>query len=211
MMIFFFFCFPFFVIFCICKKQTFVGLKSNNINNLDLSTRLKSVMGNKHSKILKDSYSSDSSTGSISPPSKFSVKGKDLFDVIQSDQIQETWSRFCHEDMIDTIPLEEHCEGDRYYSRFVYTHSKVKLSGGRYLNANYILNHKYIASQAPLYHTVSPFFELMFEEEINLIVMLTKVIEGNRKKAIRYWPTSNHPNQQFDDEEFGVCLFYFSF
>uniref|UniRef100_A0A7S4I821 Uncharacterized protein n=1 Tax=Vannella robusta TaxID=1487602 RepID=A0A7S4I821_9EUKA len=131
------------------------------------------------------------------------VTGARLKEIIQSEYVSERWSIFAREDMEDKILLEDHCEGDRYYSRFVYKHSKVKLPGGRYLNANYVLNKQYIASQAPLYHTISPFWDMIFAENIHLIVMLTKVVEGSRTKATRYWPTSNHPLQMFDDEEFG--------
>jgi len=131
-----------------------------------------------------------------------SVYGRELVDILGSESfIKQSWSDFCKEDFKDDIPLEEHCGDDRYYSRFVYKHSKVILNDGRYINANFVLNRSYIACQAPLQHTLVPFWDMIFQENVHLIVMLTKVTEGSRTKALRYWPTSNHPSQIFGDKD----------
>ncbi|CAL5983995.1 Protein_tyrosine phosphatase [Hexamita inflata] len=66
-----------------------------------------------------------------------------------------------------------------------------------YVNANFITidQKKYIATQAPLPHTISDFYEMIYAYS-SRIVMLTKIMEENkrfnptkiRQKADQYWP-----------------------
>jgi len=59
-----------------------------------------------------------------------------------------------------------------------------------YINANMISVHKekYISCQAPLPSTSSHFWSMIWEQETPVIVMLTRTVEGERKKADAYWP-----------------------
>eukprot|EP00755_Sulcionema_specki_P038905 Sspe_Gene.111801::Locus_93928_Transcript_1_1_Confidence_1.000_Length_641::g.111801::m.111801/K05697/PTPN6, SHP-1; tyrosine-protein phosphatase non-receptor type 6 len=64
-----------------------------------------------------------------------------------------------------------------------------------YINSNYIdgklfhLPHNnYICAQAPNSATVNDFWRMIWENDVGLILMLTKEVERSRNKSIRYWP-----------------------
>ncbi|XP_023404029.1 tyrosine-protein phosphatase non-receptor type 7 isoform X1 [Loxodonta africana] len=46
----------------------------------------------------------------------------------------------------------------------------------------------YIATQGPMPNTVADFWEMVWQEEVSLIVMLTQLREG-KEKCVHYWPT----------------------
>ncbi|KAL7715574.1 Tyrosine protein phosphatase [Entamoeba marina] len=56
-----------------------------------------------------------------------------------------------------------------------------------YINANYILNGRIIAAQAPLPSTVENFLTMIQQEGVAVVIMLTKVIERRSTKASAYW------------------------
>eukprot|EP01089_Gocevia_fonbrunei_P007213 TRINITY_DN1828_c0_g1_i1.p1 TRINITY_DN1828_c0_g1~~TRINITY_DN1828_c0_g1_i1.p1 ORF type:complete len:308 (+),score=54.87 TRINITY_DN1828_c0_g1_i1:182-1105(+) len=65
-----------------------------------------------------------------------------------------------------------------------------------YINANWIQgtgSTKYIACQAPLPNTFSDFWQMVFEQKVYIITMLTKFIENDRSKAHQYWPEKGKP------------------
>ncbi|KAJ8951573.1 hypothetical protein NQ318_020450 [Aromia moschata] len=70
-------------------------------------------------------------------------------------------------------------------------------TNGDYINANYVnmwisntdmINH-YIATQGPLQSTTEDFWQMILEEECNLIIMLTTLVERGRAKCHKYWPS----------------------
>lgn len=71
----------------------------------------------------------------------------------------------------------------------------MRLSGAEdYVNASHI-NFKvgqhqlhYIATQGPLQGTVTDFWKMAWEQNVDVIVMLTREIEDGRVKCERYWP-----------------------
>lgn len=65
------------------------------------------------------------------------------------------------------------------------------MPGSDYVNANFIdagQSNQYIASQAPVPHTIGDFWRMIWEQESTVVVMLTKLIENDRIKAHSYWP-----------------------
>jgi protein tyrosine phosphatase len=86
-------------------------------------------------------------------------------------------------------------DGNRYRDILPYP-NRVILESGAYINASQLPGpndeSKYIATQAPLPHTMTVFWEMVWEKGISLIVMLTKFIELKNKcskvKAHCYWP-----------------------
>ncbi|KAI1230882.1 hypothetical protein IHE44_0008314 [Lamprotornis superbus] len=61
-----------------------------------------------------------------------------------------------------------------------------------YINANYITGYagrprEYIATQGPMLNTVTDFWEMVWQEEAPLIVMITELQES-KEKCVHYWP-----------------------
>ncbi|KAK3738405.1 hypothetical protein RRG08_037042 [Elysia crispata] len=61
-----------------------------------------------------------------------------------------------------------------------------------YINASHIKDYNnkkvYIAAQAPNDCTTNDFVRMLWEQEIDRIIMLTKLVEGKKVKSVRYWP-----------------------
>lgn len=88
--------------------------------------------------------------------------------------------------------------------------TRVKLQGYRdfyldtdYINANYISGEipgserAYISCQAPLPNTLLHFWLMMWENNSSVIVMLTRLVERDRQKAIPYWPENVGDSRRF--------------
>uniref|UniRef100_A0A8W8NYK4 Receptor-type tyrosine-protein phosphatase mu n=1 Tax=Magallana gigas TaxID=29159 RepID=A0A8W8NYK4_MAGGI len=69
---------------------------------------------------------------------------------------------------------------------------------GDYINANFIKNTDgdavYIASQRPKPKTVGDFWQMVWQENVFVISMVTNLKEGDKIKCKRYWPTSGDKN-----------------
>jgi len=57
-----------------------------------------------------------------------------------------------------------------------------------YINANFVNEKDYIATQGPLPKTITDFWLMVWEQEVSVIVMVTGIKEGGRVKCERYWP-----------------------
>ncbi|ELU14880.1 hypothetical protein CAPTEDRAFT_212627 [Capitella teleta] len=71
-----------------------------------------------------------------------------------------------------------------------------------YINANYIFGYKdvekhYIATQGPKASTVVDFWRLLWLEKVNRIVMVTQLVEGEKKKCELYWPCDVGTTEEF--------------
>ncbi|KAG1943170.1 receptor-type tyrosine-protein phosphatase eta [Pimephales promelas] len=86
---------------------------------------------------------------------------------------------------------------NRYNNVLPYDSSRVKLSvlGNSfddYINASYMPGYtskkEFIAAQGPLPCTVNDFWRLIWEKNVQTIVMLTKCNEQGRVKCEEYWP-----------------------
>lgn len=62
--------------------------------------------------------------------------------------------------------------------------------GSDYINANFVFEKQYIATQAPLYSTFADFWRMVWEQGACIIVMLTRLTENGVTKANVYWPAS---------------------
>ncbi|KAJ7370196.1 Tyrosine-protein phosphatase non-receptor type 3 [Desmophyllum pertusum] len=92
----------------------------------------------------------------------------------------------------------ENLPRNRYRDILPYDDSRVKLYKGKndYINANYVsmdiaareVINRYIAAQGPLEKTCGDFWQMVWEQEASLVIMLTTTVERGRVKCHQYWP-----------------------
>ncbi|KAF1953494.1 hypothetical protein CC80DRAFT_507007 [Byssothecium circinans] len=92
---------------------------------------------------------------------------------------------------------------NRYNSIWPYEHTRVKIQGANssgcdYINANHIKppfsNKRYIATQGPLPATFNDFWNVVWQQDVRVIVMLTAEQEGGQLKAHNYWSDTQYGN-----------------
>ena len=98
----------------------------------------------------------------------------------------------------------ENTTRNRYTDVHCYDHSRVKLgqkmSGestgtvvtNDYINANFVDGYRqpsaFIFTQGPLPKTFCDFWQMVWEQEVLVIVMTTRAIEKHKTKCGQYWP-----------------------
>ncbi|XP_061170426.1 receptor-type tyrosine-protein phosphatase mu-like [Saccostrea echinata] len=97
-----------------------------------------------------------------------------------------------------TAQKKDNVTKNRFKTTFPYEYSRVvlgekwDLDDNDYINANYIKDFKgerrYIAAQGPRENTVTDFLKMIWQENIQCIVMLTNLVEDGKKKCAKYWP-----------------------
>ncbi|KAM9134313.1 FERM and PDZ domain-containing protein 2 [Pangshura tecta] len=105
----------------------------------------------------------------------------------------------------------ENLEKNRYRDILPYDATRVPLGATRgYINASYIRmhigeeEHFYISTQGPLPCTVADFWQMIWENESDVIAMMTKEVELGKVKCHRYWPDA--PQHSLDLSEFHLRL-----
>ena len=86
---------------------------------------------------------------------------------------------------------------NRYRDILPYDDTRVKLSAEQdYINANRVHMEagpaalRYIASQGPKEATAGHFWQMVWEQGVSVICMLTSLVEASRPKCFQYWPTT---------------------
>uniref|UniRef100_H3C9X7 protein-tyrosine-phosphatase n=1 Tax=Tetraodon nigroviridis TaxID=99883 RepID=H3C9X7_TETNG len=97
------------------------------------------------------------------------------------------------------LDIPNHGAKNRYRTILPNPHSRVVLKSkscndllSSYINANYIRGYHgderaFIATQGPMVNTVNDFWQMAWQEESPIIVMITKLKEKN-EKCVLYWP-----------------------
>lgn len=91
---------------------------------------------------------------------------------------------------------------NRYHDILPTMRTRVKLHAIKgdettdYINANHVNGEKewginYIAAQGPTPETIKDFIRMVWEQKVQVIVMLTKLVEAGKKKCAQYWPDKN--------------------
>lgn len=98
---------------------------------------------------------------------------------------------------------------NRYPDIKAYDQTRVKLSqvdsiaGSDYINANYVLSYKerkkFICAQGPMDTTVNEFWRMIWEQHLELILMLTNLEEYSKTKCAKYWPDKIDGDKIFGD------------
>ncbi|XP_044765827.1 tyrosine-protein phosphatase 69D [Coccinella septempunctata] len=98
---------------------------------------------------------------------------------------------------------------NRYPDIKAYDQTRVKLSqvdsiaGSDYINANYVLSYrerkKFICAQGPMDTTVNDFWRMIWEQHLELILMLTNLEEYSKTKCAKYWPDKVDDEKTFGD------------
>lgn len=104
----------------------------------------------------------------------------------------------------------ENMDKNRYKDVLPYDITRVVLQeeGDDYINASHVKTEpagcvlQYIAAQGPLPHTCTHFWRSVWEQDVNVIIMLTTLTERGRTKCHQYWP---HPPEVRDYGYLQVC------
>nr|ACH42087.1 predicted protein tyrosine phosphatase [Crassostrea gigas] len=92
--------------------------------------------------------------------------------------------------------LPENIPKNRFKTTFPYDHSRIILryqdKSQDYINANFIKSTyktpAYIASQGPKSNTIDDFWQMVWQEDVYVIAMVTSLLEGEKVKCAKYWP-----------------------
>lgn len=97
----------------------------------------------------------------------------------------------------DEEHLKKLYEGDKSKNRYVdilpYEYNRVIIENGteeKYINASWIhapFEKSSIATQGPTDETIEDFWELIYSNNVNVIVMLCQLEEDGQKKCAKYW------------------------
>nr|XP_013814245.1 PREDICTED: FERM and PDZ domain-containing protein 2 [Apteryx mantelli mantelli] len=93
----------------------------------------------------------------------------------------------------------ENRDKNRYRDILPYDKTRVPLGENNgYINASYIRmkvgeeEHFYIITQGPLPSTIADFWQMVWENESDVIAMMTKEVELGKVKCHQYWPEPPH-------------------
>lgn len=96
---------------------------------------------------------------------------------------------------------------NRYNNIWPFEHSRVRLQGVPshgcdYFNANHIKaswsNKRYISTQAPIPATFNDFWNVVWQQDVRVVVMLTAEMEGAQVKAHKYWDQKRYGSIHLD-------------
>lgn len=113
-----------------------------------------------------------------------------------------------------SIPMRKHecyeVPKDRKKNRFKdiipYKHNRVTLIDvdqedpfNDYINASFVFGYglmdSLIAAQGPRPNTITDFWCMIWEQNVSCIVMLTKEVEGGKRKCANYWSKMHEPKE----------------
>ncbi|XP_049536218.1 tyrosine-protein phosphatase 69D isoform X3 [Anopheles darlingi] len=105
--------------------------------------------------------------------------------------------------------MKENMPKNRYPDIKAYDQTRVKLmqlnglSCSDYINANFVIGYKerkkFICAQGPMDATINDFWRMIWEQHLELIVMLTNLEEYNKTKCAKYWPECTNDSIQYGD------------
>ncbi|XP_060530438.1 tyrosine-protein phosphatase 10D-like isoform X2 [Cylas formicarius] len=139
------------------------------------------------------------------------------------DELKSQYTELCEESKLICESMEtvfarkpENKRKNRYTNILPYDHTRVRLNIDEddemctdYINASYIKGFsgeaEYIATQGPLPSTCRDFWKMVLQENISMIVMVSRFIENNKEKCYKYFPNNHEHMQIGDDIEVRCC------
>jgi len=118
-------------------------------------------------------------------------------------RLEQEWVGLCAyeaEPSATTVAFKvENRKKNRYPDKLPYDHNRVLLNAlvnsdnSDYINASTVTDHDprnpgYIVTQGPLVHTVSDFWQMVWEQGSVVIVMVSSLSENGYQLVHRYWP-----------------------
>lgn len=107
---------------------------------------------------------------------------------------------------------KENSGKNRYPDIKSYDQTRVRLSErttngvattSDYINANFVLGYKerkkFICAQGPMDTTINDFWRMIWEQHLEIIVMLTNLEEYNKAKCAKYWPEEINDATKFGE------------
>ncbi|XP_022646474.1 tyrosine-protein phosphatase non-receptor type 21-like isoform X1 [Varroa jacobsoni] len=109
-----------------------------------------------------------------------------------------------------TAMLAENMPRNRFKDVLPYEENRVRLGPSKdnrtgYINASHVsvsigeMHRFYIAAQGPMANTCFHFWQMIWENNTAIIVMLTDVVEGGKEKCHPYWPQADDSRVTFKD------------
>jgi protein tyrosine phosphatase len=93
---------------------------------------------------------------------------------------------------------------NQYHNRYCnikpFDDNIVRLSTNEYINASWMFNKTCIATQGPLLNTIKQFWQMVIDNNTELIIMLTQCIENNIEKCYNYLDDKSLNNESLNDE-----------
>lgn len=109
-----------------------------------------------------------------------------------------------------TAALPENAKRNRFRDILPYEDNRVRINPSRdnrtgYINASHIVMsvgkmvQRYIAAQGPLKETVVDFWDMVWSNNVSVIVMVTELEEGGQQKCYPYFPESSDKKNSKSD------------
>ncbi|BFZ11376.1 hypothetical protein BsWGS_14415 [Bradybaena similaris] len=137
----------------------------------------------------------------VSSDTQIAVKELDIFMSTHDKRFfQEQFASIpANEEATMTVgQSSENKNKNRYKNICAYDHSRVRLQAskhrkhGDYINASYVEGYKreelFIATQGPTKAILGDFAQMLWEQQVEKVVMLTNLVEDGKLKCERYWP-----------------------
>lgn len=102
---------------------------------------------------------------------------------------------------------KENLARNRYKDVLPYDDTRVRLVSetNDYINASHVSYDtgkavfRYIVSQGPKPETTEHFWQMVWENQVRIISMVTTLVEAGRSKCHQYWPASTAEPVKFGD------------